>query len=123
MSFILTLISLVIIGVGAMMIYRPKAIPDMVKLYIDDLSLQAYASVGRILLGTALAVYADHSRLPVIMTILGAASILSGLYFLFMEPEKFRAFLRDMLDKVNAFGIWPGAVVTLVGLILLYAVW
>lgn len=123
MSIILTLISLIIIYLGAMMIYRPQAIPDMAKMYVDELWLQAYASVGRILLGTALVVYADHSRLPIILTILGAASLLSGIAFMFMQPEKFRAFLRDMLQKVNAFGIWPGVAVTAVGLLILYAVW
>jgi hypothetical protein len=123
MSIILTLISLIIIYMGAMMIYRPKAIPDMAKMYVDELWLQAYASVGRILLGVALVVYADYSRLPVILTILGAASLLSGIAFMFMAPEKFRAFLRDMLQKVEGFGIWPGVVVTVMGLLILYAVW
>ncbi|MEZ5535319.1 MAG: hypothetical protein R3F02_06805 [Thiolinea sp.] len=123
MSFILTLISLVIIYMGAMLIYRPKAIPDLVKLYVEETWLQVFASVGRILIGVALTVYADHSRLPVIMTILGAASILSGIAFMFMSPEKFSSFLNDMLNKAEEFGIWPGVVVTIIGLLILYAVW
>lgn len=123
MATILTLISLLIIFMGGVMIYRPKAIPDMARLYIDDTAFQVYASVGRILLGIALVVYADHSRLPVLVTILGTASLLSGIAFLFMPAEKFRDFIRTMLTKVDDFGIVPGIVVTIVGLILLYAVW
>lgn len=123
MATILTLISLLIIFVGGVMIYRPKAIPDMARLYIDDTAFQVYASVGRILLGIALVVYADHSRLPILVTILGTASLLSGIAFLFMTPEKFRDFIRTMLAKVEDFGIFPGVFGIIVGLILLYAVW
>lgn len=123
MATILTLISLLIIFVGGVMIYRPKAIPDMARLYIDDTAFQVYASVGRILLGITLVVYADHSRLPILVTILGTASLLSGIAFLFMTPEKFRDFIRTMLAKVEDFGIFPGVFGIIVGLILLYAVW
>lgn len=123
MATILTLISLVIICIGGMMIYRPKAIPDMTRLYIDDTALQVYASIGRILLGIALVRYADYSRLPILVTILGTASLLSGIAFLFMPAEKFRDFMRTMLAKVESFGIYPGVFGVIVGLILLYAVW
>nr|CAA6824514.1 MAG: Unknown protein [uncultured Thiotrichaceae bacterium] len=123
MGFVLTLIGLVVLAAGGMMVYRPKALPDMARLYLDEIAFQAYASVGRILLGIALVVYADHSRLPVILTILGTLSLLSGIAFMFMEPEKFRMFVKDMLAKVDDFGIYPGMVVALVGLVVLYAVW
>jgi len=123
MGFVMTLIGLVILGVGGMMIYRPKALPDMVRLYLDDIALQAYASVGRILVGIALVVYADHSRLPIVLTIIGTISLLSGIAFMFMEPEKFRAFVKDMLAKIDGFGIYPGVVAVIVGLVVLYAVW
>ncbi|CAA6809930.1 MAG: Unknown protein [uncultured Thiotrichaceae bacterium] len=122
MATILTLISLLIIFMGGMMIYRPKAIPDIARLYVDETAFQVYASIGRILLGIALVRYADYSRLPMLVTILGTASLLSGIAFLFLSPEKFRDFIRTMLFKVDDLGIIPGIVVTIVGLILLYAV-
>lgn len=123
MATILTLISLLIIFIGGVMIYRPKAIPDIARLYIDETAFQVYASIGRILLGIALVRYADYSRLPILVTIFGTASLLSGIAFLLLSPEKFRDFIRTMLSKVDDLGIIPGIVVIIVGLILLYAVW
>ncbi len=123
MSTVLALISLLTIFVGGIMIYRPKAIPDIARLYIDETAFQVYASVGRILLGTALVRYADYSNLPTIVMILGTAILLSGIAFLFLSPEKFRDFIRSLLFKVDDLGIIPGIVVTIIGLILLYAVW
>ncbi|MEZ5478157.1 MAG: hypothetical protein R3E95_11950 [Thiolinea sp.] len=123
MSLLLTLLGLIIIFLGISMLLKPDGLPGMVKLYADETGLQVMASVGRILIGTALLVYADYSRLPGILTLLGWLSVISGLVFLFMPQHRFREFILLMLDKAQSFGQIAGAVVTLMGVILVYAVW
>ena len=94
----------------------------MVKLYADETGLQVMASIGRILVGLAFIVYASQSNLPTLLTILGWLAIISGVVFLFLKQETFSNLIRTVVNQYGQFAQIAGGVATLLGLVVLYAV-
>ncbi len=122
MEFILTLIALAIVFMGVMLVWKPDSVLGMLKLYADETGLQVLASIGRILLGIALLVYASHSNLPTLLTILGWLAVLSGLVFLCLKQETFSHLVRTVINQYRPFAPIAGGAGVLIGLIILYAV-
>ncbi|MGB0848366.1 MAG: hypothetical protein ACPGSM_16675 [Thiolinea sp.] len=122
MGILLTLIALLIVYMGVMMVWKPDSVMGMVKLYADETGLQVLASVGRILLGVALLVYAGQSQLPGVLTVLGWLAIFTGIVFLFLKQETFSDLIRSMINQYGDFARIAGAVVVAMGLLILYAV-
>lgn len=125
MGFLLMLLSLVIIFMGVALLWKPgeDGVLGVVRMYVHEVGLQVFASVGRILIGMALLAYASSSNLPGVLKVLGWLSVLSGLVFLFMPHPMFRNFMTTMIDKLQEFGKIVGAVVIVIGGLLLDAVW
>ena len=122
MGIILTLIALAIILIGVMLVWKPDSVMGMVKLYADETGLQVMASIGRILVGLAFIVYASQSNLPTLLTILGWLAIISGVVFLFLKQETFSNLVRTVVNQYGQFAQIAGGIATLLGLIVLYAV-
>ena len=122
MGIILTLIALAVIFMGIMLIWKPDSVLGMIKLYADETGLQVLASVGRILIGVALLVYASHSSLPGLLTLLGWLSVITGVVFLLIKQETFSNLVRTVINQYGQFAQIAGGLVTLIGLIVLYAV-
>ena len=122
MGIILTLIALAIIFIGVMLVWKPDSVMGMVKLYADETGLQVMASIGRILVGLAFIVYASQSNLPTLLTILGWLAIISGVVFLFLKQETFSNLVRTVVNQYGQFAQIAGGIATLLGLIVLYAV-
>ncbi len=122
MGIILTLIALAIIFIGVMLVWKPDSVMGMLKLYADETGLQVMASIGRILIGIAFLVYASHSNLPTLLTILGWLAVISGVVFLFLKQETFSNLIRTAINQYGQFAQIAGGVATVIGLIILYAV-
>ena len=122
MGIILTLIALSIIFIGVMLVWKPDSVMGMVKLYAYETGLQVMASIGRILVGLAFIVYASQSNLPTLLTILGWLAIISGVVFLFLKQETFSNLVRTVVNQYGQFAQIAGGIATLLGLIVLYAV-
>ena len=122
MGIILTLIALAIVFMGAMLVWKPDSVLGMVKLYADEVGLQVWASIGRILLGLAFIVYASHSNWPGLLVFLGWLSLISGVVILFLKHETFSGLLRKMINDYGNFAQIAGGVAVVVGLAVLYAV-
>ena len=122
MGIILTLIALAVIFMGVMLVWKPDSVLGMVKLYADETGLQVFASIGRILIGIALLVYASHSNLPGLLTLLGWLSVITGVVFLFIKQEMFSNLVRMVVNQYGQFAQIAGGIVTVIGLIVLYAV-
>jgi len=122
MGIILTLIALVIVFMGVMMVWKPDSVMGMVKLYADEVGLQVWASIGRILLGLAFLVYASHSNWPGLLTFLGWLALISGIAILFLKHETFSGFIRKMINEYGQFAQFAGGAAVVLGLLVLYAV-
>ena len=123
MSLLFILLSLLLLFVGAMLFHKPQGIISTVKIYADEVGLQVAASLGRILIGIALIGFAGTSNLPGLISLLGWVTLIAGVVFLFMPQAKFRDFILMALDKVNELHKVVGAIVVVIGLIVLYAFW
>ena len=122
MGIILTLIALATIFMGVMLIWKPYSVLGMVKLYADETGLQVFASIGRILIGVALIVYASHSNLPGLLTLLGWITLISGVVILLLKQETFSGFIRKVINDYGSYAMYAGIVAIILGLIVLYAV-
>lgn len=122
MGIILTLIALAIVFIGVMLVWKPDSVLGMVKLYADETGLQVMASIGRILVGLAFIVYASQSNLPTLLTILGWLAIISGVVFLFLKQETFSNLVRTVVNQYGQFAQIAGGIATVLGLVVLYAV-
>lgn len=122
MGIILTLIALITICMGVMLVWKPDSVMGMVKLYADETGLQVAASIGRILIGVALLVYASHSNLPGLLTLLGWITLISGVVILLLKQETFSGLIRKVINDYGSYALFAGVVVIFIGLLVLYAV-
>ena len=122
MGIILTLIALAIIFMGVMLAWKPDSVMGMLKLYADEVALQVWASIGRILVGLAFLVYAAHSNWPGLLTFLGWIALISGIVILFLKHEMFSGLIRKAVNEYGNYAQFAGAAAVFLGLLVLYAV-
>ena len=75
MKIFIIVIGLFVMVMSLAMMVKPKAIIDLLMKSLDEIWLHIAASAVRIALGIVLILYADHSRFPLALSILGWISL------------------------------------------------
>ncbi len=76
----------------------------------------------RIVLGVLLLLYADQSRFPLVLTVLGWIAIAAGVGLALIPPARFRRLVEWAFERFGAYTRLAAAGAVAFGLFLFYAV-
>ena len=104
------------------MLVRPKPFIDYLRYYSITISMQVLAVAVRIILGLALILYADRSKFPLVLEIIGWLSVAAAITIAVIPHAHFERLISWILDRFQGY-VWIGAIAaTGFGVFLIYAV-
>ncbi len=104
------------------MLVRPGPFIDYLRRYSVTTSMQVLAVVVRIVLGLALILYANQSKFPLILEIIGWLSLAAAATIAVIPHAQFERLISWVLDRFQGY-VWIGALAaTGFGVFLIYAV-
>ena len=84
--------------------------------------MQVFAVAVRIILGLALILYADQSKFPVILEVIGWLSLAAAVTIAVIPHAQFHRLISWVLDRFQGY-VWIGALAAIgFGVFLVYAV-
>lgn len=121
MAFVALVLSLFVAALGALGMFSPMRLLDIVRHFQSPAGIYAAAAL-RIILGVALFLAAPTSRAPEVVRILGIIILVAGLITPLFGLERFRRLLDWWSVRGPAFmRVWAGFALAF-GLLLAYAV-
>ena len=122
MKMIILLFGLAIIGAGVLMLWKPPVMVNFLRRHAGSSYLHLLAIVVRLVLGIVLTGYADQSRFPMLLNVLGVLSIAAAIVIAVLPGQKFEQLVRWAVERFEGY-IRPASVVVIVfGLVLMIAV-
>ena len=122
MQYLIILFGVLIITVALVMLIRPIPFTNYLRHYSTTISMQVLAVVVRIILGLALILYADQSKFPIILEIIGWLSVAAAITVAVIPHVQFERLISWVLDRSEHY-VWVGALAALgFGVFLVYAV-
>ena len=122
MKYLIVLFGVLILAIALVILFRPALIIDQIQRYSHTLSMHLLAIVVRVILGIALLQYADHSKFPLVLQIIGWLSLAAAVVLAAIPRKR----IGDLINWIlNRFGghIRIGALAALLfGVFLIYAV-
>ncbi len=107
---------------GATILVRPKLFVDLITRHIGSLSLQVLAVVIRLVLGVVLILYADQSRFPLTLQVLGCIAVAAAVLGAILPRDTFQKLISWALDKFSGYMRVGGVGALVFGGFLIYAV-
>jgi len=121
MAFVALVLSLFVAALGALGMFSPMRLLDIVRHFQSPAGVYAAAAL-RIILGVALFLAAPTSRAPEVVRILGIIILVAGLITPLFGLERFRRLLDWWSARGPAFmRVWAGFALAF-GLLLAYTV-
>ena len=121
MQYLIILFGVLIVVVGLVMLVRPSPFIDYLRRYSLTTSMQVLAVAVRIVLGLALILYADQSKFPLVLEIIGWLSLAAAVTIAVIPHAQFERLISWVLDRFASY-VWIGALAALgFGLFLVYA--
>lgn len=106
---------------GVLILINPEWIFGYLRKNIASPSLHVVAVVLRLILGVLMIAYADMSRFPTVILILGWLSIIAALVFALIGRRNFIRLMSWALGLSKSFGRVGGLFATFFGAFLAYA--
>ncbi len=122
MIYIILLFGIMIAILGAMIIIKPDSIYNLIRNNSESISIHIIAVVVRLILGIALITYADSSKYPLALKIIGWLSISAAIILGAIGRTRFKGLLAWALSFTSSFGRVGGVLTLLFGSFLIYAV-
>ncbi len=122
MNIIIILFGLLIIVMAGIMAVRPKLFADTMLQYFGSVWLHVLAAAVRIAMGIALVLYADQSRFPLALHIIGWLAIAAGVIIALLPHAKFTRLFLWFFEKFAPYTRIAAIVAVLFGGFLIYAV-
>jgi hypothetical protein len=122
MKLIILLFGLVIAATGMLMLWKPAAMADFLRRHAGSTHLHQAAIGVRLVLGIVLIGYADQSRFPLLLGILGGLSIAAAVVIAVLPGHKFEQLVRWAIERFEGYMRPASIVVVVFGLILITAV-
>ena len=122
MKTLIILFGLFIIGMAGLMAVRPKLFIDKLMQFADSVWMHVLAAAVRIVMGLALVLYADQSRFPLTLHIIGWIAIIAGVIIALVPHTKFTRLIRWVFDRFAPYTRIAAVFAVLFGGFLIYAV-
>lgn len=119
--FLLILLSTLILLSGLMLIINPVLIFGFLARESDKAGLHLFAVLVRLLLGALLLYFADASKFPLAIEIIGWISIIAAVAFVVMGRSNFKKLMKWALSFQNDYGRLGGFAAAVFGGFLIYA--
>ena len=122
MQYLIILFGVLIIVIALVMLVRPSPFVDYLRQYSVTISMQVLAVAVRIILGLALILYADRSKFPLTLEIIGWLSLAAAVTIAVLPHTRFKRLISWVLDRFQGY-VWVGALAAMgFGIFLVYAV-
>jgi hypothetical protein len=118
MTALVSAFSLAILVIGALGLVKPGALLSFVRRWQTPLGISV-AAAFRVTFGIALWLAAPPSRVPLVLQILGAVSVTSGMALLLLGLSRFAAIVSWWERRSAAFErLWAGVAFAFGGFLL-----
>jgi uncharacterized BrkB/YihY/UPF0761 family membrane protein len=122
MNYVILMFGSATVVAGAVILVSPEAVFNILRDKLDSLGLHVLAVVVRLLIGFALITYADESRFPLTLQVLGWLSIAAAVALGVIGRNNFRKLMGWAVSLSSAYGQFGGLITLLFGGFLVYAV-
>ena len=122
MRIFILLFGLFIVVADGALVLKPDSVMNLILRYSGSLLMHVLAAGVRIVLGIVLLLYADQSRFPLTLEVLGWISLAAGLVLAVLPPARFQALIRWAFDRFGPFTRAAAMLAVLFGAFLIYAV-
>jgi hypothetical protein len=122
MKTFIILFNVLILATAGFMAFRPRQFTDSLLKLADSVWMHIMAAAARIAIGIALVLYADHSRFPLALHILGWLAIVAGVIFIFVPREKFIELVHWAFNRFAPYTRFAALAAALFAGFLIYAV-
>ena len=122
MKWIIVLLGLLIILMAGLLAIRPRELSGFILEHAGKRWFQGIAVSTRILLGIVLILYADSSRYPQALFVLGWIAVAAGVALALMPPRWFRALVHRGFERFGRHVRLVALAAVLFGLFLVHAV-
>ena len=121
MISIIIVFGLITFIAGAIIVINPETIFGLIRHKLEKLSLQLLAIVIRLALGILLIQYADESKFPAAIEIIGWLSIAAAITFSFIGRQRFVDLMTWAPSLLKPYGQVGGVIAIAFGGFLIYA--
>ncbi len=121
MNYVIILFGLLITVLSLYIIIRPKAAIDYGRAWAGSSGLYILAIAARVGIGLVLLFYAQQSRFPQVLEILGYVLIAAGVILALMGRSRFERLVKWFLDRFAGMSWISGSLGVIFGLFLVYA--
>ena len=121
MIYIILLFGLILFLAGILIVINPETIFGLLQNNLETVSLQVLAVVIRLIIGIILILYADESKFPVTIEILGWLSIVAAVTFTVIGRRQFLKLMTWAFSLLIPYGRVGGLFAMVFGGFLIYA--
>ncbi|MBT8058133.1 MAG: hypothetical protein KJO33_00980 [Gammaproteobacteria bacterium] len=122
MKFLIILLCVLITAMAAWLLVRPESLTRLLLRNAGRTWMHVLAAAVRIVLGALLVLYADQSRFPVVLAVIGWFAIAAGVVLALMPPSRFQSLVEWAFERFGAYVRVAAAAAVAFGLFLIYAV-
>ena len=113
--------AVLIMGFGLAILAKPKVILALTSHYSGSLVLYIAAILARLLVGVALLLYADQSKFPLVLTILGWLFIAGALSIAAIGRNRLKKFIEWAVNFMMPYARVTGILAVCLGGFIVYA--
>ena len=121
MISIIIVFGLMTLNAGAITVIKPETIFGLIRHKLEKVSLQLLAIIIRLVLGILLIQYADESKFPAAIEIIGWLSIAAAVTFGLIGRRRFVSLMTWALSLLKPYGRVGGVIAMAFGGFLIYA--
>ena len=122
MQYAIVLFGVFMVLAGVVILVRPELFVDLLKRHIGSLFLQVLAVVVRLAIGILLILYADQSRFPLTLQVLGCIAVAAAVFGAILPRDTFQRLISWALDTFSGYMRVGGVGALVFGGFLIYAV-
>ncbi len=122
MSYTVLLFGIFILLAGIIVLAKPDSILSLFRKNSESNGLYDLAVIARLILGITLLIYADQSKYPLALQILGWLSVTAAIILLATGRSRFKKLITWALGLAPTFMRITGLFAILLGGFLIYAV-
>jgi hypothetical protein len=121
MTYVIILFGLMTLLAGIVIVINPETLFGLLRRNADKIALHITAVVLRLIIGSLLILYADSSRFPLVILVLGWLSIVAALVFAVIGRANFLRLMNWAFSVANQYGRPSGLFAMAFGGFLVYA--
>jgi uncharacterized membrane protein YidH (DUF202 family) len=121
MELLIIIFGALIVVAGIGMLYKPDFIFDYLKPESDNYKLHIFAIVFRFVVGMLLIYFAESSRYPVAMEVLGWFTVLAAIALILIGQKNFRRLIDWAVNFLKPLHLIGSFLAIAFGLFLIFA--